>query len=43
METGRPRPSNEEEAQRATKQHKTSHGPSREAKRADSQFLKPQA
>ena len=43
METGRPRPSNEEETQRATKQHKTSHGPSREAKRADSQFLKPQA
>ena len=43
METGRPRPSNEEEAHRATKQQKTSHAPSRGAERVDSQFLKPQA
>ena len=43
METRRPRPSNEEEAHRATKQQKTSHAPSRGAERADSQFPKPQA
>ena len=43
MEIGRPHPCNEEEAHRAMKQHKTSHGPNREAKRADSQFLEPQA
>ena len=43
METGRPRPSNEEEAHRAMKQQKTSHAPSRGAERADSQFLKPEA
>ena len=43
METGRPRPSNEEEAHRATKQQKTSHAPSRGAKRADSQLPEPQA
>ena len=43
METGRPRPSNEEETHRATKQQKTSHAPSRGAERAESQFLEPQA
>ena len=43
MEIGRPRSSNEEEAHRAMKQQKTSHAPSRGAKRADSQFPKPQA
>ena len=43
METGRPRPSNEEEAHRTTKQQKTSHAPSRGAERADNQFLEPQA
>ena len=43
METGRPRPSNEEKAHRATKQQKTSHAPSRGAERADSQLPKPQA
>ena len=42
-ETGKPRPSNEEEAHRAMKQQKTSHAPSRGAKRADSQFPEPQA
>ena len=36
MEIGRPRPSNEEEAHRATKQQKTSHAPNRAAERADS-------
>ena len=43
MKTGRPRPSNEEEAHRATKQQKTSHAPSRGVERADSQFPEPQA
>ena len=43
MDTEKPRPSNEEEAHRATKQQKTSHAPSRGAERADSQFLEPQA
>ena len=43
METGRPRPSNEKEAHRATKQQKTSHAPNRGAERANSQFLEPQA
>ena len=43
METGRARPSNEEEAHRATKQQKTSHAPSQGAERADSQFPKPHA
>ena len=43
IEIGRPRPSNEEEAHRATKQQKTSHAPSRGAERADSQFPEPQA
>ena len=43
METGRPRPSNEEEAHRATKQQKTSHALSRGAERVDSQFPEPQA
>ena len=41
MKTGRPRPTNEEEAHRAAKQQKVNHAPSRGAKRADSQFLKP--
>ena len=43
METGRARPSNEEEAHRATKQQKTSHAPSQGAERADNQFPKPHA
>ena len=43
MEVGRPRPSNEEEAHRASKQQKTSHAPSRGAERADIQLLEPQA
>ena len=43
METERPRPSNEEEAHKATKQQKTSPAPSRGAERADSQFPEPQA
>ena len=43
METGRPRPSNEEEAHRAMKQQKTSHAPSRGAERANSQFPELQA
>ena len=43
MEIGRPRPSNEEEAHRASKQQKTSHTPSRGVERADTQFLEPQA
>ena len=42
IEIGRPRPSNEEEAHRATKQQKTSHAPSRGTERANSQFPKPQ-
>ena len=42
IEIGRPRPSNEEEAHRATKQQKTSHAPSQGTERADSQFQKPQ-
>ena len=43
MKAGRPRPSNEEEAHRASKQQKTSHAPSRGAERADIQLLKLQA
>ena len=43
METGKPRPSNEEEAHRATKQQKTIHAPNRGAEKADSQFPEPQA
>ena len=43
METSRPCPFNEEEARRATKQHKTSHATSQGAERADSQFPEPQA
>ena len=43
METGRARPSNEEEAHKATKQQKTIHAPNRGAEKADSQFLEPQA
>ena len=43
METGRPCPSEEEEAHRAMKQQKTSHAPSRGAERANSQFPELQA
>ena len=43
MEIGRARPSNEDEAHRASKQQKTSHGPSRGAKREDIQLPEPQA
>ena len=43
METGRPYPSNEEKAQKASKQQKTSHAPSRGAERADIQLPEPQA
>ena len=43
METGGPRPSNEEETHRMTKQQKTSHAPNQGVERADSQFLEPQA
>ena len=43
METGRSRPSNEEEAHRAAKQQKTSHAPSRGSEKADIQLLEPQA
>ena len=43
METGRPRPTNEDEAHRAVKQQKVSHAPSRGVERTDSQFLEPQA
>ena len=43
VETGRLRPTSEEEAQRATKQQKVSHTPSRGAKRTDIQLLEPQA
>ena len=35
MKTGRARPSNEDEAHRASKQQKTNHGPSRGAERED--------
>ena len=41
METGRARPSNEDEAHRASKQQKTSHGPSQGAEREDIQVLEP--
>ena len=43
METGRPRPTSEEEAQRAAKQQKVSHASSRGAERTDIQAPKPQA
>ena len=43
METGKPRPTSDEEAHRAAKQQKVSHTPSRGVERADNQFLKPQA
>ena len=43
MEIGRPRPTSEKEAHRATKQQKVSHAPSRGEERTDSQFPKPQA
>ena len=41
MEAGRPRPSNEEEAHRASKQQKASHAPSRGAEREDVQLPEP--
>ena len=41
METGRPRPTNEEEAHRAAKQQKVSHAPNRGVERTDSQFPEP--
>ena len=43
METGRSRPSNEEEAHRAAKQQKTSHVPSQGSEGADIQLPEPQA
>ena len=43
METGRSRPSNEEEAHRAAKQQKTSHVPSQGSENADIQLPEPQA
>ena len=43
METGRSRPSNEEEAHRAAKQQKTSHVPSRGSESANIQLPEPQA
>ena len=43
VETGRLRPTSEEEAQRATKQQKVSHAPSQGAKRGDIQSSEPQA
>ena len=43
METGRPRPTNEDEAHRAAKQQKVSHAPSQKVERTDSQFPEPQA
>ena len=43
MKAGRPRPSNEEEAHRASKQQKTSHAPSRGAERTNIQLPEPQA
>ena len=43
METGRPRSTSEEEANRVTKQQKVSHAPSCGVERADSQFPEPQA
>ena len=43
METGRPHPTNEEEAHRAAKQQKVSHALSQGVERTDSQFLEPQA
>ena len=43
METGRPRPTSEEEAHRAAKQQKVSHAPSGGVERVDNQFLEPQA
>ena len=43
IEIGRPRPTSEEDAHRAAKQHKVSHALSRGVERMDSQFLEPQA
>ena len=43
IETGRPRPSIEEEAHRPTKQQRVSHAPSRGLERGEVQLLEPQA
>ena len=43
MESGRPHPSNEEKAHKASKQQKTSHAPSRGLEREDVQLPEPQA
>ena len=43
MEAGRPHPSNDEEAHRASKKQKTSHTPSRRTEREDVQRPEPQA
>ena len=43
MESGRPHPSNEEKAHRASKQQKTSHAPSRGLERENVQLPEPQA
>ena len=43
METGRSRPSNEEEAHRVAKQQKTSHVPSQGSESTDIQLPEPQA
>ena len=43
METGRPRPSIEEEAHRPTKQQRVSYAPSRVPERGEVQLPKPQA
>ena len=43
METGRSRPSNEEEAHRVAKQQKASHVPSRGSESTDIQLPEPQA
>ena len=43
MEPERPRPSNEEEAHRSSKQQRTSHAPNRGSERGNVQLLKPQA
>ena len=43
MESGRPHPSNEEKAHKASKQQKTSHAPNRGLEREDVQLPEPQA
>ena len=43
METGRPRPSTEEEAHKPTKQQRVSHAPSRGPERGEVQLPEPQA